>query len=91
VIKFVSDLRQAGGFLRFFSTNKTNRYDIADILVKVALNTIILSSTISFYNNSELYISNINISDQPCKIKIWSEIKVFFLLEAFRIFGFAIF
>ena len=43
VIKFVNDLRQIGGFLRvlrFSSTNKTDRRDITDILLKVALNTI---------------------------------------------------
>jgi hypothetical protein len=43
VIKFVSDLRQVGGFLRalrFPSTNKTDRHDMAEILLKVALNTI---------------------------------------------------
>ena len=62
VIKFVSDLRQVGGFLyttlcdkvcqwlatgRWFSsgspvssTNKADRHDITDILLKVALNTI---------------------------------------------------
>jgi hypothetical protein len=43
VIKFVSDLRQVGGFLRFSpvsSTNKTDRHDMAEILLKVALNII---------------------------------------------------
>jgi hypothetical protein len=45
VIKFVTDLRQIGGFLRIpdtpvFSTNKTDSHDIAEILLKVALNTI---------------------------------------------------
>jgi hypothetical protein len=43
VIKFVSDLRQVGGFLRvlpFSSTNKTDSHDIAEILLKVVLNTI---------------------------------------------------
>ena len=43
VIKFVSELRQAGGFLRtlrFHPTNKTDRHDIAELLLKVALNTI---------------------------------------------------
>ena len=43
VIKFVSVLRQVGGFLRvlwFFSTNETDRHDTTDILLKVALNTI---------------------------------------------------
>ena len=36
VIKFVSDLRQ----VVVFSTNKTDRHDITEILLKVALNTI---------------------------------------------------
>ena len=43
VIKFVSDLQQVGGFLRFspvFSTDKTDNYDISEILLKVALNPI---------------------------------------------------
>ena len=35
VIKFVIDLRQVGGFLRF-----PPRHDIPDILLKVVLNTI---------------------------------------------------
>jgi hypothetical protein len=43
VIKFVSHLWQVGGFLRALrfnsSTNKTDRHDIAEILLKVALNT----------------------------------------------------
>ena len=47
VIKFVSDLRQVGGFLRYCtpvsSTNKTDRHDITEILLKVALNTITLT------------------------------------------------
>ena len=44
VIKFVSDLRQVGGFLRVhqFPPNKTDRNDIAEILLKVALTTITL-------------------------------------------------
>jgi len=43
VIKFVSGLRQVCGFLRilrFPSTNKTDRHDINEILLKVALSTI---------------------------------------------------
>jgi hypothetical protein len=42
VIKFVSVLRQVGGFLGYsvISTNKTDRHDITEILLKVALNTI---------------------------------------------------
>ena len=42
VIEFVSDLRLVGGFLRFISTNKTDRHDMAKILLNVALNTITL-------------------------------------------------
>ena len=37
VIKFISDLRQVDGFLRV-STNKTDRHDITEVLLKVALN-----------------------------------------------------
>ena len=43
VIKFVNDLRQVSGILQVppvSSTNKTDRHDITDILLKVALNTI---------------------------------------------------
>ena len=32
VIKFVSDLRQVGGFFPVSSTNKTDHHDIAEIL-----------------------------------------------------------
>ena len=43
MIKIVSDLRQVGGFLRYIvgtpvsSTNKTDRHDITEILLKVSL------------------------------------------------------
>ena len=37
VIKFVSNLRQVGGFLRDSTTKKPNRHDITEILLKVAL------------------------------------------------------
>jgi len=43
VINFVGELRQVGGFLwvlRFSFTDKTDRHDITEILLKVALNTI---------------------------------------------------
>jgi hypothetical protein len=43
VIKFVSDLRQVSGFFLgtpVSFTNKTDRQDITEILLKVALNTI---------------------------------------------------
>jgi hypothetical protein len=42
-IKFVSDLRQVDGFSPgspVSSINKTDRHDITEILLKVALNTI---------------------------------------------------
>ena len=49
-MKFVRDLRQVSGFLRVMtpvsSTNKTDSRDIAEISLKVALNTI----TITPYN-----------------------------------------
>jgi len=43
VIKLVSDWRQVGGFLRIpvFSTNKTDRHNITEIVLKMALNIII--------------------------------------------------
>ena len=42
VIKFVSDSRQVGGFFGYsvFPTNKTDRHNITEIVLKVALNTI---------------------------------------------------
>ena len=52
--KFVSDLRQVGGFLlvlRFSSTNKTDRHDINERLLKVALNTI-KQTVVTFVINS---------------------------------------
>ena len=48
VIKFVSDLRQVGGFspsTTVSSSNKTDRHDITEILMKVALKTINLNLT----------------------------------------------
>jgi len=46
--KFVSDLRQVDGFppsTPVSSTNKTDRHDITEILLKVALNTIKQTNT----------------------------------------------
>ena len=46
VIMFVSDLPQVGGFFLgtpVYSTNKTDRHDIAEILMKVELSTINLN------------------------------------------------
>ncbi len=62
VTKFVSDLRQIGGFLRvlrFSSVNKTDLHDITEILLKVALNAIILfyilATCTSIYFNLPLF------------------------------------
>jgi archaellin len=54
VIKFVSDLRKIGGFSPappVSSTNKTDRNDITEILLKVALNT----------NKQTIQITNMSI------------------------------
>jgi hypothetical protein len=51
-MKFASDLLQVGGFLRILrvsSTNKTDRHDIIEILLKVALNTITLTPIYLYY------------------------------------------
>ena len=48
VIKFVTDLRKVGEFspgIPISSTNKTDRHDIAETLLKVSLNTIALTLT----------------------------------------------
>ena len=52
VIKFVSDLRQVGGFLRvlrFPQTNKTEHHNITEISLKVVLNTITLNHRTSTF------------------------------------------
>ena len=58
VIKFVSDLRQVDGFLRYSDTftNKTDHDDIAEILLKVALNVITLAH-INLYLPESLHFS----------------------------------
>ena len=46
VIKFIRDMRQVGDFFlgtSVSSTNKTDRHDTTEILLKVALNTIVLT------------------------------------------------
>ena len=50
VIEFVSSLLQIGGFFLgtpVSSTNKTDRHDISEILLKVVLSTISLNPTFS--------------------------------------------
>jgi len=57
MIKFVSDWRQVGGFLPgtpISSTNKTDSHDITEILLKVALNPMVL---ILFLRSSVLHES----------------------------------
>ena len=61
VIKFDGDLRQMGGFLQallFLPPNKTDNHDIAEILLKVALNTIIL--ILKQWSSKCLYLYLIN-------------------------------
>ena len=66
VIKFVSDLRQVGGFLRVLllsSTNKTDRHNITEILLKVALSTLTLYSIFLQFGNSIWLLRSIMFSD----------------------------
>ena len=61
VIKFVSDLQQFSPSSPVYSTNKTDRHNVTEILLKVVLNTINLTLTlylmISIKSNKEhLYI-----------------------------------
>jgi hypothetical protein len=44
---FVCDLRQVGGFLWVSSTNKTDHHDITEIVLKVALNIIALTQSLT--------------------------------------------
>ena len=60
VIKFVSDLRQVVGFLRvlrFPLKYKTDRHDMTEILLKVALNIITLTLTLPLYQTQLSYSS----------------------------------
>jgi len=63
MIKFISDLRQVGGFLwvlQFSRPVTTYHHDIAEILLKVALNTTTLTlSHTSFYKWNTLSINKI--------------------------------
>ena len=57
VIKFTRDLRQASGFLMrspVSSTNKTDRHDLTEILLKVGSNTLALT-LLSNYKCSHFY------------------------------------
>ena len=67
VIKFVSDLRQLSGFLQVLdpvsSTNKTDRHDITEILLKVALNTIHTQTQITLVYNFNIFDYTTNSLD----------------------------
>ena len=60
IIKFVSDLWQVGGFppgILVSFTNKTDRHDIAEILLKVVLNSITLTPDWYIYNIRTLSVN----------------------------------
>ena len=62
VIKFASDLLQVGGFSSstpVSSTNKTDRHDITEILLKVALNTIIQTKPSSKKQKKKTRLNNL--------------------------------
>ena len=67
VIKFVSDLQQVCGFLRFPPSIKTDRHDITEILLKISLNTINQPYPTDSYFLTRLYNKtavNIGLSGQ---------------------------
>jgi hypothetical protein len=71
VIKFVIELHQVGGFLRvlrFPATTKTDRHNIAEILLKVALNTITLTpSNWTFFEYGHKYWTRgFFVNSKPC-------------------------
>jgi hypothetical protein len=53
--KFVCDLQQVSGYFPVSSTNKTDRHDITEILLKVVLNTITqpLSTIFHLYHGGQ--------------------------------------
>ena len=67
--QFVSDLRQDRWFSPVFSTNKTDRHDIAEILLKVALNTITLTLNLfssSYGNFVCTFVSTLTLLSNKC-------------------------
>jgi hypothetical protein len=71
LIKFISDLWQVGGLLlvlRVSSTNKTDRHDITEILLKVVLNTITSPIHISI---SIVYWYHIHWNISVCKLYVY--------------------
>jgi len=74
VIKFVSDLRQVGGFLsalQFPPPTKTDRHDITEILLKVVLNT----TTLTLLKECITRPKNINQLRQFKSIFVWTRMK----------------
>ena len=93
-------MRQVGGFLQALpisSTNKTNRHDITEILLKVALNTITL--TLFLYNTNcirpltpkwllielgSLFTRSMSaILQQFLYISVWGLKEVFFIISTY--------
>ena len=71
VIKSASDLWQVGGFLRVLlvsSTNKADRHDITEILLKVALSTINHLSRKCWYDQPLFHQWAIDCSEQRDKL-----------------------
>ena len=57
VIKFLSDLRQVGGFFRVYSTNKTDRHIKIEIMLKVTLTTPPLPSPIPIWHTPDTHLN----------------------------------
>jgi hypothetical protein len=76
VIKFVSDLRLVSGFLRilwFPPPKKSSRHDIAEILLKVALNTI--TQTLKFKKFPDSVIGNSRVIYEPSSAHLESTLS----------------
>ena len=78
VIKFDSDLRQVGGFLRVlrFPPQKTDRHDITEILLKRALNKITLTPNTRLFDVSIITL-NYAVSDASFVVLIFTFKKRF--------------
>jgi len=82
VIKFVSDLRQVGGFPRGTPasfTNKTDRHDITEILLKLVINTLTLTIT-CYCNRAIHYFLPLNYSWCPTRNNISTFVSRFTFL-----------
>ena len=75
VIKLVSDLRQVCGFLRVHtvsSTNKIDRHNITEILLKVALNTKDYQFGICCFSTKHTACERAKTEWHGIKIRCWS-------------------